>query len=443
MNPQTSPDHLTAAHQARWSARGKVVGLDPVVPPCPYSRAELLELAAAGSDVGYLPPELATQAARWRLGAIFPQMDSYATLPDNPVTNDVSPSGWFDYDATARLPYADLDEAELLDQLAADGRRLLSLNQYIVATQDHVASTGHYLDETVDWTRLGSRFDGRLVAALIDGPAPVEGFPELPITGSLRVAHDLQAGDRGPVAGARTTAGTRDAHLVPEPPGHRPVPPVSAAEAFYADRLDLDAEWERIVDGYVDLGFARELGMSTDEYRASLPRFAARPPQYAGRFDVPLVIEPRIPWLRVGELAGIQMSILRRGATFRRADDRPALPGQPYAAWFTMWGRRFPDPIAPDDARAQLGPDEVGAAIEELFAHEIAHPRLSGNARYFEAIGAVAELDIAGLTNPVDAHRTPMINRTRRGESQLSTNLHPTAYSTFRPLVRGDAIVHT
>jgi hypothetical protein len=434
---RTSPAAVTRLHEALWQERGARSGACYAVTPCPYSAAELAAFAAGGRQVAFLPPELATQSGRHRLGMVFPAMASYALLGDNPVSNDLSPSGWFDYESVGPVPYAGLAEDALLRRLAADGRTLLSLNQYIVATQDHHHFSGRYLDETTTWARVSSRFDGRLVAAVVEGRAQPPGFVETPVEGSLRVAHDLLPGDRERRLGARSTSRASEVGHVAEPAGHQAVPPVAAALRLYPPASGLEQAWHRLAKRYVDLGFPGELSMSEGDYRRSLPRFGPQPAEYEGRFDVPLLIDPRVPWQRQCDLAGIRVSRHSQTAGYRPWDLTTAAPALPYAGWFNRWGKRFAEPTAPGTARTRLASDEVGGSILELIAMELACPALSRNARYFEAIGLVTS---PVATDSETNERTPMLNRTRRDEAQIACNLHPVAYSTFRPLVRGHRI---
>lgn len=67
-------------------------------------------------------------------------MKSLSVQKDNCITNDKNPSGWFDYEIDMDTPYFNSD------------RRLLSLNQYIVAGHDSKLITGQYLNKEVTLT---------------------------------------------------------------------------------------------------------------------------------------------------------------------------------------------------------------------------------------------------------------------------------------------------
>ena len=160
-----TPDAVTDTFGRIWEARGKLIGVTFDVAQCPLSEKELKEREKRNIRVGILPQALATQEARHLLGEMFPSMRSYAVQEGNPVTNDENPSGYFDYEAAIDAPYTNTKEKQLMEQIAKDGRTILSLNQYIVAGQDSKLFTGKYLDEVSTWVRLGSRGGGRLVDA--------------------------------------------------------------------------------------------------------------------------------------------------------------------------------------------------------------------------------------------------------------------------------------
>ena len=164
-----TPELVTQTHQAIWQARGELIDETFDVPPCTYTQKGLEKLKKEGKRVGYLPPEVATRAGRHKLGEMYPEMGSYSVQEGNPVTNDYSPSGWFDYEVSINAPYLDTTEDQLLERTRENGRKLLSLNQYIVAFQDSKLFTDHYLDEKSTWVRVASRHDGRMVNALVNG----------------------------------------------------------------------------------------------------------------------------------------------------------------------------------------------------------------------------------------------------------------------------------
>lgn len=432
-----TPDDLTALHQRIWTERGERAGVRIVVPPCPYTASELTELERAGRSVGYVPPEVADRASRHLLGTMFPLMDCYSLHPDNEVENLVSRPGWFDYEAAIDAPRLGTDEAELLAMVAAEGRELISMNQYVVATQDSRLRTGRYLDERRTWARIGIRVIGRIVSVRCDGDDPAEGMgDEPPVPGSLLTGYDLHPDFAAPFAGGRTFGVARSERDVrPEP---EPQAPVRGIHPAQRGEPDAAAQWRRQADRLVAAGLPAELGLSVPDYLASLPRFGTQPPRYRDRFDAPVIVETRVPWERLYALLGIRIS------PFMAHFPQPVPTGPdsthrtaPYTAWFTRWGARFPDPVAPGDARAALQSDEVGANLLEGGAVVHAVPELVESARFFDLIGYVFPATAVGGEVHFDPiERTPGICRWR-GRPEFACNLHPLAFSVFRPLVRG------
>ncbi|MEU7815957.1 hypothetical protein [Pseudonocardia sp. NPDC049154] len=435
-----TPTHLTRVHQRIWTARGELAGRTFIVPACPSTVAELAALERAGRRVGYLPPEVATRSARHVLGTIFPLMRCYSLQPDTEVENVAGRGGWFDYEAAIDAPYLGTDETALLERVAADGRALLTMNQYIVAAQDSRLFTGRYLDEVRTWTRIGIRVTGRIVAARFDGDEIAEGLGgEESVPGSLLTGYDLHPDFTSPFTGGRTSgvaAAERHLPVVVEPPA-----PVRGVHPVQLANPDPDVEWRRQADRLAAAGFAAELGLSAEDYLASLPRFGPQPASYRGRFDAPVLVETRIGWERQYALLGIRISAFM--AFFPPpvpVGPDSVAPEVPYTAWFTRWGQRFTEPTAPDEARAALAPDEVGANLQEGGAVVAAFPELVDSARFFDLIGMVSPADeVGGEVSFPALERTPGICRWR-GRAEFACNLYPLAFSVFRPLVRGREI---
>lgn len=158
------PELVTKTFQTIWQERGKLlVGVKFEVTPCPFTQEELARLEERGLRLGYLPQALATQESRHTLGEMFPKMQSGSVQKGNAVTNDESPFGWFDYEASIDAPYLDTTEKQLMDKLGQAKRKLLSENQYIIAGQDSKLFVGKYLDEKSTFVRVGSRSGGDLV----------------------------------------------------------------------------------------------------------------------------------------------------------------------------------------------------------------------------------------------------------------------------------------
>jgi hypothetical protein len=443
----SSPEELTELHRSQWSERAATVGRSFNVSPCSYTSDELCALHAGGRRVGFLPAEVADQRKRYLLGRIFPLMHSFGLLEHNVVSNDTYYAGWFDYEVSVDCPYAGKDERELLACVATDRRVLLNLNQYIVASQDNYWLTNRYLDEIHTWARIGSRVGSRMISARFDGKEMSRGMgDEQPLEGCLLLGYDLGAEDCGPTTGGRTygvshsdrTGAKRTRVAVSVAP---PAPKVRTTDPR---QLDLDAEWSSSVAHFLRVGFHTELGLTEEEYVASLPPIGPIPEEYVGRFSVPLVVETRLGWPQQCALAGVNISGYLRVLGFN--DPVPAslastVPHDPYSGWFCGWDERFPDPIAPSDAREQLASDELGANCHEAVTLTLVRPELNLTGHFIDAIGYIfPPVAIGELASASAIERTPGIVRWRN-RPEFGCNLHPTEFPHFRPLVRGRQIV--
>ena len=70
------------------------------------------------------------------------------------------------------------------------------------------------------------------------------------------------------------------------------------------------AVWAEEREVQIDLlcryGFHKELGLSAQDYAATIPAFSVQPEEYKNRFDGQLVVEGRIPLPRQHQLANIE-----------------------------------------------------------------------------------------------------------------------------------------
>ena len=438
-NP-TDPANVTDVFDAIWRQRGSLVDAVYEVPPCPYSAGELAAIAAAERRVGFLPAELATQSTRHTLALIFPLLRSYALFERNAVTNLDNPWGWFDYDAAVDAPYLQTDEESLAEQVADEGRTLASLNQYVVAAQDSLLFAGEYLDQRGTWSRFNHFVNGTMVCSRLDGAAPPVGRRvEVPNEGCLLVAFDLGSSDRPPILGGRSVGWPSTGRdLIDDDIDPASLSPETVDDMSDPTTLDLVAEWTRQANEFLQIGFHTKLGLTEAQYVASLPTFQTQPHEYRGRLDVPLLIETRISWEQQADLAGISRSFGSRNTQYLPIDDRHQVPDQPYAAWVNWFGQRFPEPISPDDARDQLALDELGGNLHELIALHVAHPVLNSTGRFIDAIGL--ESRTMGMQGADDQTRRNPGLCYWRAMPEIGANLHPVAYSIFRPLIRGTAI---
>lgn len=137
----------------------------------------------------------------------------------------------------------------------------------------------------------------------------------------------------------------------------------------------LDIEWRKQVNKYVKLGFHKELNLSKEEYRDSLPKFTSRPEAYKGRFDIPVLVETRITVKRQAELASL--SYYLDGLRVRDWEDDPEgyrTPETPYTTWMQD-GRNYLK-WAVKDFRRNLAEDERGATEFDGVALFIKDPKV-------------------------------------------------------------------
>lgn len=402
----------TRLQRAIWDDRSRRLGMKVVVPPCPYSDTELDDMSRQGRTVAYLPHELSSHLTRDRWRRLFPDMDSYAEAPANGFANVADTWGWFDYETVRDAPLRGLDEPSAIAELADAGLTMLTLDQYIVASHDQLLLAGCLLDDRSSWTRLATTSDGRIIAARFDGAEADPSRPdEVPRPGALLVGYDIEPSDEGAMLGVRSRSAS---------------PPL---------RHQWTALRELTVDAYVRAGFPARLGVDADAYRRALPRIPEQPTEYAGRFDVPVVVEPRIPWREQAELLGVRLSSHARNFSFADVDPEGS-PSAPYVGWFNSWRSRDPDPISSVAARTQLARDERGATPTELLAMDLALPDLAQTSRYFEAIGFVTTTPVTEDMSNRSPGRCLCMYRWR-GDRELGANQHPLPYTMFRPLVRG------
>lgn len=204
-----------------------------------------------------------------------------------------------------------------------------------------------------------------------------------------------------------------------------------AVEPIGFSELGLAAEWHCQVNRLVELGYHTELGMSAEDYAASLPKFEKQPSEYVGRLDMPMVVETRIGYVRQAELAGITVDpyLIDNAENTKPVSPKSSTPEKPYAGWFNKWGQRFAEPIAPTDAVEQLRDDEVGNGRLEGVTIQIHRPEYNQEGKFFDLIGEKVESDYV-----------PCLDRWN-DRPGLDAYWSDSALDGFRPSVRGSQIV--
>jgi len=146
----------------------------------------------------------------------------------------------------------------------------------------------------------------------------------------------------------------------------------------------LEAAVRKQVNQYIALGFHKEVYPNIEEveaiarYRANftLPEGASQPEDYKGRFDVPLVVEPRLALSL--QHANSKPPIQERCKT-DNIQNLTEFPNTPYLVW-THNGQRY-SKLSTEQTIHSLAGDEVGSPQIEVTALYLQHPE------YFEGKG--------------------------------------------------------
>jgi hypothetical protein len=144
-----------------------------------------------------------------------------------------------------------------------------------------------------------------------------------------------------------------------------------------------DIEWNKQANRLVSLGFAEELGLSAAEYLNTLPLFEQQPKEYEGRFDIPLLVDPRVPLPRQQELLGATAIMTKNGSLDAdKVQNFTTTPRGPYAVWtnqgnkfvaYSTWKGTLRDALS---TGKKLDHDEVPCQLTEVMALAIQYPKL-------------------------------------------------------------------
>ncbi|HSX40044.1 MAG TPA: hypothetical protein VLF68_00335 [Candidatus Saccharimonadales bacterium] len=174
---------------------------------------------------------------------------------------------------------------------------------------------------------------------------------------------------------AEIIAGVRKARGQDIPLPHTQVAAQSEEQIQAAmQELDLRAEWQRQAERYVESAFHAELGLSEEDYLASLPKFAEQPENFRNRFDTPVLVETRINSARQAELAGLGFYLGGLSVADWKDSQGYKTPDAPYATWMQDGKKNLGRSVR--DVRATLGPDERGATLADGIALYITHPEI-------------------------------------------------------------------
>lgn len=94
-----------------------------------------------------------------------------------------------------------------------------------------------------------------------------------------------------------------------------------------------EKSWPTQVETLIRLGFHAALGMTEDEYKATMPAFQPQPPAFKGRFETPLLIDPRVSIFKQLDLLGINTSLTSSELTKLSLAEKQHEGNIPYQIW--------------------------------------------------------------------------------------------------------------
>lgn len=133
--------------------------------------------------------------------------------------------------------------------------------------------------------------------------------------------------------------------------------------------VELEEERSEQINQLIQRGFHTTLGLSKEEYAQSIPSFLPQLESYKDRFDIPLVVETRIPLSMQTKLARIDEWI-----DPDRVKNLTHVPKGPYTIWTHEGSRHIG--MHKKQAEGQFEHDEVGSPLVEVIALYIHYPDL-------------------------------------------------------------------
>lgn len=123
-------------------------------------------------------------------------------------------------------------------------------------------------------------------------------------------------------------------------------------------------EWKRQAQKLAGI-FAREIGQTTEEYIAKLPKFDLQPEEYKGRLDIPVIVETRFALSGMLELLGIYPKMNVNGIKDWEKGQFTT-PEMPYVTWANDGS---PDlNRSANEVRRYLKSDERGGTVYDGIA---------------------------------------------------------------------------
>ena len=138
---------------------------------------------------------------------------------------------------------------------------------------------------------------------------------------------------------------------------------------------DLEGEWQRQAENFIRLGFHKALRMREGRYVDSLPHFSPQPENFKGRFDIPLLVETRLPVPQQARLAKVTYYL--EGLNVRDWEEDPLgyqTLDHPYTTWVQDGKKNLK--VSVENVRAELESDERGGTEYDGIAFYIHHPEI-------------------------------------------------------------------
>ena len=159
--------------------------------------------------------------------------------------------------------------------------------------------------------------------------------------------------------------------------------------------ISLEEEWNRQSQNLAAL-FVKELGLTNEQYIASLPKFELQPKEYKGRLDIPVIVETRVPLEKMLKLVGIN-KYFNVGLIKEWEKDKFETPKTPYTTWLNDSSINLNKSV--DTVRKGLKSDERGGTVFDGIALYLRDPKILEH--HF--------LDLPG--SQVVSGRAPYLNR--------------------------------
>lgn len=153
----------------------------------------------------------------------------------------------------------------------------------------------------------------------------------------------------------------------------------------------LQEEWNRQAGKLARL-FAEELGLNRKDYLASLPQFEPQPETFKGKFDIPVIVETRVPLSRLLEAAGLKkyFDVDKKVKDWEGSGFETTKA--PYTTWMQDGRKNLKKSIKV--VRSGYDPDERGATAYDGVALYLAKPNILSS-HYVDLPGSKVGSDYA------------------------------------------------